>query len=183
MRLCSSALLSPKTQDVAVGQGEFDFWTLHWTLDSQMQPENRGIVQANFSPTAHMDNTPFLRLAHQPQVSTLSHLPFSFYNRQHWFSHLEAFLNSFPKFRTIDKVKLKRVQLVPAIYGANVRHERRLNKIRSKCPMPVLNQTVTIFLEMKIEKDAYKTWKKKGIINENMLKIFAYRNGKSYPSS
>lgn len=43
---------------------------------------------------------------------------------------------------------------------------------------------------MKIEKDAYKTLKKnikknfeKKTINEIMLKIFAYRNGKSYPSS
>lgn len=119
-----------------------------------------------------------LRLAHQPQVSALSQLPFTIYtNRQHWFSHLEAFLNSFPKFRTIDKVKLKRVQLESAISGANVRHERRLNKIRSKCPMPVLNQTVTIFPEKKIEKKMrIKNLEK--IINEKMLKIFAYRKWK-----
>lgn len=52
-----------------------------------------------------------------------------------------------------------------------MRHESRLNKIRSKCPMLVLNQTVTIFLEMKIEKDAYKTWKKRNYKRKNVKKF------------
>lgn len=37
--------------------------------------------------------------------------------------------------------------------------------------MPVLNQTVTIFLEMKIEKDAYKTWKKRNYKRKNVKKF------------